>query len=410
MKSVDLHLAECLQGVVPLPALDVPLLDAHGCILAEDVVAPTDVPRFDEAMFDGYAVRLADVASASPTAPVVVPVVGDVEAGRAPVVSVQPGFAARVMAGAPVPPGTEALVPDGWTDGGVARVEVRHAPAPGSGMRPVGSSVRAGAVVLQAGTSLAALQLGLLASVGRSRATVRPRPRVVVISIGDGLVEPGVAPDPGQAYEANSYVLTALAKDAGALTFRVGIVPDDPRRLVDAVEDQLVRADLVVTTGGTSERAYAAVREVLTSLGAVGFDHLAMTPGTAQGRGVIGPDSTPLFTLPGDIDGAFVSFEVFVRPVIRRMLGVEPLHRSVVRAVCTVPHDSTAGLREYVRAVLDVEQGRYVVRPVTDGVRAAAEVIGAGSSGSEALMVVPESVTHVAAGDAVEVMLLERRG
>jgi molybdopterin molybdotransferase len=405
MKSVDAHLAECLQGIEPLGALDVPLLDAQGCILAEDVVSSSDVPRFDRAGYDGYAVRLADVAAAADGSPVVLPVVGDVAVGRAPVVSVQHGFAARVMAGAPVPPGTEAIVPDPWTDGGIARVEIRQGVAAGQGIEPVGGEVRDGEIVLRAGELIGAGHLGLLAAIGRSRATVRPRPRIVVLSTGDALVEPGTRPEPGQVFEANSYVLTSQAKEAGGLAFRVGIVPDDPRRLVDSIEDQLVRADLVVTTGGTSERAYAVIREVLTGIGTVEFEHLAMTPGQAQGHGTIGPDSTPLFTLPGDPVGSYVSFEVFVRPVIRRMLGLSPLNRPVVRAVCVEAFSSPAGLREFARGTLGVEHGRYVVRPVRrDGARGLIEI-----DGTNTLIVVPESTTHVAEGDSVEVMVLERR-
>jgi molybdopterin molybdotransferase len=416
--TVDAHLAEVLTGIEPLHALDVPLLDAQGCVLAEDVVADANIPRFDQATVDGYAVRLADVATASPNAPVDLPVVGDVELGRAPVVSVQPGFAARVMAGAPVPSGTEAVVASSSTDAGVARVQIRRAPLPGEGIARTGEQVGAGDVLMSAGDLLGPGHLGLLAGIGRARATVRPRPRVVILSTGDQLVEPGTRPEAGQVYEANSYVLTAQAKDAGALTFRVGILPDDPRRLVDAIEDQLVRADLVVTSGGTSERAYAVVRDVLTGIGTVNFGELAMDPGAYQGHGVIGPDSTPLFTLPGDPLGSYVSFEVFVRPVIRRMLGVEPISRGIVRAVCLTPVSSAEGRRGYLRGRLDVEQGRYVVRVVgapgglaghsSTGPSDAGASSAAGISGTNCLVVIPESTTHVAEGDAVEVMVLVR--
>jgi molybdopterin molybdotransferase len=206
-------------------------------------------------------------------------------------------------------------------------------------------------------------------------------------------------------FEANSYVLTAQAKEAGALAYRVGIVPDDPRRLVDAVEDQLVRADLVVTTGGTSDRAYDEIREVLTAIGTVSFDHLAMRPGATQGHGVIGPDATPLFTLPGDPVGSFVSLEVLVRPVIRRILRLEPLGRSIVSAGCVGAQVCEPGARDYVRATLDVADGRYVVRANrNDGVRG---LVGVDST--NALIVLPESTTYVSDGDAVEVMVLERR-
>jgi molybdopterin molybdotransferase len=265
--------------------------------------------------------------------------------------------------------------------------------------------VRRGDTVLPAGTRLGATHVGLLAAVGRDRVTVRPRPRVVVLSTGSELVEPGHGTGPGQISESNSYMLTAAVKDAGALGYRVGIVPDDPRRILGAIEDQLIRADLVVTTGGVSAGAYDVVKEVLSRLGTVHFDKVAMQPGMPQGFGTIGPDSTPIFTLPGNPVSAYVSFEVFVRPAIRRMLGVEPLQRPVVRAAVATPMTSPPGKRSYLRALLAVVDGRYVVSL-------------AGGQGSHmlgslalanALAIVPEDVTSLAEGDAVTVMVLERR-
>ena len=181
-------------------------------------------------------------------------------------------------------------------------------------------------LVLTAGTRLGPRHLALLAAIGRDRVLARPKPRVVVLSTGSELVEPGQPLGSGQISESNSFMLTAAAHEAGATAFRVGIVPDDPRALLSAIEDQLIRADLVITTGGVSVGAYDVVKEVLGRLGTVKFDKVAMQPGMPQGVGTIGPDTTPILTFPGNPVSAYVSFEVFGRPVLRRMLGAETLH------------------------------------------------------------------------------------
>jgi len=284
-------------------------------------------------------------------------------------------------------------------------VRITRRPEPGNAVRRQGEDVTTGQTVLEAGTRLGPGQLGLLAAVGRDRVVVRPRPRVVIISTGSELVEPGSPTEPGQIHESNSYLLTTAAREAGALAFRVGIVPDDDRSLMNAIEDQLIRADLVLTSGGVSVGAYDVVKEVLSRLGTVRFDRVAMQPGKPQGFGTVGPDSTPIITLPGNPVSSYVSFEVFVRPVIRRMLGVEPLHRPVVRASCLEPLTSQPGKRQYLRAWLDVAEGRYVVRPVGGP----GSHLVSGMAHANALLVVPEDVTEVAEGGAVEVMVLERR-
>lgn len=405
MKSVDQHLADVLAGIAPLTPLDLQLLDAHGCILAEDVVAPADLPAFDNSSMDGYAVVAADLAAAGPDAPVSLPVLGDIPAGRPATISVQPGTTMRVMTGAPLPHGADAVVPVEWTDGGVATVAVHQVPEVGAFIRRVGDDVRGGQTVLEAGARLGPAQLGLLAAVGRDRVVVRPKPRVVVLSTGSELVEPGLPLGPGQVCESNSFTLTAAAREAGAVAFRVGVVPDDPRRLLDTIEDQLIRADLVVTTGGVSAGAFDVVKDVLGRLGTVSFDRVAMQPGMPQGYGTIGPESTPIFTLPGNPVSAFVSFEVFVRPAVRRMLGVEPLQRPLVRAVLADGLRSPEGKRQFARGWLGVEDGRYVVRPAG----AQASHLVNDLAHANCLVVVPEDVTEVPPGGTVTVMVLERR-
>ncbi len=406
MITVGQHLARVLDVVAPLAPLQLGLMDAHGCVLTEDVVAPAPLPAFDNSSMDGYAVRAADVAGASEDRPVVLPVTGDVAAGPASPLRVQPGVCVRIMTGAMMPAGADAVVPLEWTDGGVAQVTVmRPAPA-GAHVRTVGEDVAAGETVLADGTHLGAVQIGLAAAVGRSRVLVRPRPRVVVVSTGSELTEAGAPLAPGRIYDSNSLALTAAAIEAGAIAYRVGIVPDDPRQLASTLEDQLVRADVLVTSGGVSVGAYDVVKEVLSRLGTVSFDKVAMQPGMPQGFGTIGPDSTPVFGLPGNPVSALVSFEAFVRPALRKMLGATPIERPKVRAVASEALTSPPGKRSFLRVALEVKKGAYVVTPVSGP----GSHLLAGLSRANALAVVPEDVEKVPAGEPVDVLVLERRG
>jgi molybdopterin molybdotransferase len=405
MKSVDQHMADVLADITALSPLDMRILDAQGCTLSDDVTAPWDLPPFTNSSMDGYAVRASDVVGASPASPVVLPVVGDIPAGYSGALAVSPGQTARIMTGAPMPAGADAVVPVEWTDGDILRVSIHQAPSPDAYVRHQGEDAVAGSVVLAAGTRLGAAQIGLLAAVGRGRVVVRPRPRVVVMSTGSELVEPGEPIAGGKIPDSNSFMISAAAQATGATAYRVGFVPDDPQTLVTTIEDQLIRADLVITTGGVSVGAYDVVKEALGRMGTVTFDKVAMQPGKPQGFGHIGPDKIPIFTLPGNPVSAFVSFEVFVRPVLRRMLGHEPLDRPTVRAVMMESIDSPAEKRQYLRGALRVEDGRYVVRPVGG----TGSHLLAGLASADALIVIDEEVTRVESGDAVTVMMLERR-
>ena len=406
MKSVAQHLQDVLDVITPLSPLELGLLDAHGCVLSEDVVAPAPLPGFDNSSMDGYAVRAADVAEAGADTPVVLPVTGDVAAGPASPLRVSPGSCVRIMTGAMLPAGADAVVPLEWTDGGVAQVTITRAASAGAHVRTVGEDVAAGEVVLASGTYLGAVQIGLAAAVGRSRVVVRPRPRVVVVSTGSELTEAGQPLTPGRIYDSNSLALTAAALEAGAIAYRVGIVEDDPRQLASTLEDQLVRADVLVTSGGVSVGAYDVVKEVLSRLGTVQFDKVAMQPGMPQGFGTIGPDSTPVFGLPGNPVSALVSFEAFVRPALRKMLGATPIERPRVRAVTTKVLTSPPGKRSFLRVALDVKKGAYVVTPVSGP----GSHLLAGLSRANALAVVPEDVEKVPVGESVDVLVLERRG
>lgn len=405
MISVDEHLAHIIDEVAPLAPLELALLDAHSCLLAEDVVAEVSLPPFDNSAMDGYAVRSADLDPVRAGTAVTLPVVGDIPAGTASPLSVQPGLCVRIMTGAPLPTGADVVVPVEMTDGGIAKVRIDRAPDVGAYIRRLGEDVRAGDTVAVAGSHLGSARIGLIAAVGRTAVAVRPRPRVVVISTGSELVEAGAHIGPGQIADSNSYALTAAAREAGALAYRVGIVPDDPNRLLETLEDHLIRGDCIVTSGGVSVGAYDVVKEVLSRLGTVRFDRVAMQPGMPQGFGRIGADGVPIFALPGNPVSALVSFEVFVRPALRRMLGAEPISRPTVSAVATAPMRFGKGKRQYVRAVLSAQDDRYVVQPVGGS---GSHLMGA-MAAANGLVVIDEDVTEVAAGALVTVMMLERR-
>lgn len=252
--------------------------------------------------------------------------------------------------------------------------------------------------VLAASTRLYSIHTGLAAAAGVERLLVRPHPRVVVLAVGDELVEPGSPLGDGQIYDANSWFLTAAAREAGAVAFRVAAVADNAEKLTQVIEDQLVRADLVITSGGVSSSD--VITKVLHELGSMTFTDIAMEPGSLQGYGAIGPDSTAVIALPGEPISAFVSFEVLVRPVIRQMLGLEKLHRPMVRASLKNSVSTAPDRRNYVLASLTVEDGKYVVDPV-------GEQSMAGLVAANAFIVADDA--HHPAGSAVSVMMLERQ-
>ncbi len=424
--TVAEHMEDILTTVRPLDPIELKLLDAQGCVLVEDVTVPLSLPPFDNSSMDGYAVRVADVAGASEEYPAVLTVIGDVAAGTDEQLYVGPGEAARIMTGAPLPPGAETVVPVEWTDGGLGQgpvsrmrahsanpegacgeVAVQRAAETRAHVRAKGSDVKAGDRALAAGTVLGPPQLALLAAIGRGTVHVRPRPRVVVLSTGSELVQPGEQLGTGQIYDSNSFALTAAARDAGAIAYRVGAVTDDADTLRATIEDQLVRADLLVTTGGVSVGAYDVVKEALQSVGdedeagsGVEFRKLAMQPGKPQGFGSIGPDHIPLLALPGNPVSSYVSFELFVRPAIRALRGLTDLHRPTTTAVLQTDKalTSPAGRRQFLR-------GAYADGKVTPVGGAASHLVAALAQ-ADALIVVPEDAESVEPGTEVDVVLL----
>jgi len=404
MLSVSEYRGRILNGISALPEIELPLPDAHMCTLAEDVTAPWPLPSFDNSSMDGYAVLHADIAHATEQSPVALNVVDDVPAGYRATEEVKTGTAIRIMTGAPMPEGADCVVPIERTDGGTETVHITGAVDRGAYIRRAGEDVVIGSTVLQTGTLITARQIALLASVGKGAILVRPRPRIAVMSTGSELVEPGTPLRPGLISDSNSYMLAALVEEAGAVAYRIGSVIDDDEQFLKAIEDQLHRADLIVTSGGVSMGAYDTVKNVLKQLGTVDFMKIKMNPGMPQGHGFVGENPVPIITLPGNPVSSYVSFENFVRPVIRRMQGREPELRPLTEAVCTKSFTSPANKTQFAR-------GRFLsdsrVEPVGTG--QGSHVIG-GLGQAECFIVIPEEQTEVPVGSTVQVMDLRAGG
>ena len=410
LTPVEEHLAEILATITPLTPTELGLNDIGGLVLAEDVSAVSALPSFDNSGMDGYAVRVEDVAAATEEKPLTLPVTAEVAAGDTGAYALQPGTAIKIMTGAMLPHGAEAVVPVEWTDGGSARVSIRAGAAYGNAVRLAGEDAKAGEVLVTAGTRLRAMHVAVIAAAGRGSVLVRPRPRVVVLSTGNELAEPGTPLVPGRIWDSNSFMLAAAAREAGCLAYRQAILPDHPDEVLPAIEDQLVRADLMVTTGGVSMGGeHDVVKAALQQLGTITFRKVAMQPGMPQGFGTIAlpaapvpaaGDRVPIFTLPGNPVSAYVSFQVFARPAIAALQGYDGLGLEKVQAELTGPLRSPAGRRSFLRGVLDRTAGK--VTPLTG--QGSHQIATLGKA--NALVVVPEWVVQMSEGDTAEVLVL----
>jgi molybdopterin molybdotransferase len=393
VRTVEEHQAVVNALLRPLPEETVPVAAAHGRVLARDVAAAVALPGFDNSAMDGYAARWAELERT----PVTLPVADDIPAGRTDVVPLAPGTVQRIMTGAPLPAGADVVVPVELTDGGTDVVEIRDSPTAGTHLRAAGEDIAAGAVALQAGSPLGAAQLGLAAAVGVTTLPVRQRPRVLILSTGSELVAPGQSLLPGQIYESNSQLLAAAVEDAGGEARRLHFVPDDVDQFLTTVRAEVASADLLITSGGVSAGAYEVVKDAFRELGTVEFTKVGMQPGGPQGAGTV--DGVPVVTLPGNPVSAFVSFEVFVRPALRRAMGYTQPDRLHVPARLTGPLRSPAGRRQFLRGRFD---GGSVSQVGGPGSHLVAHLARA-----NCLVVVPEDVTELPAGAEVDVVLIE---
>ena len=405
MSTVEAYQGAILSAITPLASTSLELAAAEGCVLAEDVTAAVALPSFDNSSMDGYAVRAADVAGASQDSPATLRVTGEIAAGDIGVYRLAPGTAIKIMTGAQLPAGADAVVPVELTDGGIAQVAI-YAPAEeGNAVRYAGGDATEGETLLTAGTRMRPMQIAVAASAGRRAVKVRPRPRVVVLSTGDELTEPGTPLVPGRIWDSNSYMIAAAAREAGAVAYRRSVVPDDPSGVLPALEEQLIRADLLITTGGVSMGGeHDVVKAALRDLGTVTFRKVAMQPGMPQGFGLIGKGGeggkglVPIFTLPGNPVSAYVSFQLFVRPAIAALQGADDLSLPAVQAILTGPVRSPSGRRSYLRGVLDGTK----VTPLSGQGSHQIAYLGR----ANALIIVPEWETRLPADDTVDVLVL----
>ena len=398
MITVEEYQESVLGRVEPLAPRRVPVDRAHGLRLAEDVTAVLAVPPFTNSAMDGFAVRAADVAAV----PVALPVAGDVPAGTTDPVPVPPGGAVRIMTGAPLPTGADAVVPVELTDqppGAVelpAVVEVRRGVAAGAHVRTAGEDVRPGDTVLTAGTLLGATQLSAAVSAGHGELLVRPRPRVGVLATGDELCPPGTDPGPGRIPDSNSILVAGLVREAGCEPVVLGAVGDDPARLSEVVAAALPGIDALVTSGGVSVGTKDVVKAALADR--IGFTKVAMQPGKPQGFGLL-EDRVPVFALPGNPVSVLVSFHVHVAPGLRRLLGL-PARLPLGRARAAVAWRCPAGRRQFVPVLVEDDGVELPsVRPASAG--GSASHLVASLAAAEALAVVAEDVDAVAPGDEV---------
>jgi molybdopterin molybdotransferase len=409
VRTVVEHRRAALALVEPLVPEPVGLDVADGRVLAQDVVADDVLPRWDNSAMDGYAVRADDVAAAAPGTPVVLRVLADLPAGSDAEPHVAPGTAARIMTGAPVPPGADSIVPVEATDGGTDRVRVDVAPRRGAHIRRAGEDVVAGDVVLVAGTLLGPAQVAAAASVGRGEVAVHRVPRVAVLSTGSELVPPGRALRRGQIPDSNSYLLAAAVRAAGGHAVRVGAVPDDVaelRRVLDAWDDAAApgRPDVVLTSGGVSMGAFDVVKKLLAEHAGMEFVQVAMQPGKPQGLGRL-PGGTPVVAVPGNPVSAFVSFHVFVRPMLQRLRGVPDAEPDREVAVVGDGWRTPPGREQYMPVTLTRPDGTLVARRAVAG--GSGSHLVAGLARAQALAVVPADVDEVRPGDRLPVLRLD---
>ena len=400
MLPVEAYLAEVLAIAQPIAPVLLGLEEAEGGVLAADATARSPLPSFDNSSMDGYAVQAADVVAATAAAPVFLPVASQIPAGDTSPHVLRVGTCARIMTGAPLPAGADAVVPVEWTDGGRDRVAISQPAAPGHAIRRRGDDVAEGQLMVPAGALLGPSQIALLAAGPWPRGAHRPRPQVAVIATGNELTEPGSPLVPGQIWDSNSYLLAAAVRQAGGVAQRHR-VKDDPDAVVAALDELSASADLLVTSGGISMGGeHDVVKAALAGHAEVAFRKVAMQPGMPQGFGVVGRSRTPLFTLPGNPVSAFVSFQLFVRPAMAARQGRALAPPPLSPAVLTVSVRSPAQRRSYLRGVLDHAAGTVTPLPGQGSHQLGALAL------ANALIVVPEQVTSMQAGDTADVMSL----
>lgn len=412
MIGVETARRAILASVVPLPIEEVPLLDALGLVLADTITATADIPPFRNSAMDGYAVRAADLRAATRTAPARLRVIAEGPAGYAPRGTVTPGTAIRIMTGAPLPPGADTVVRFEETDEPTRdpahdpassalgpEVAIFVAQGPAINVREAGEDLRAGSLALAAGTVLRPAELGVLAALGYGRVRVHRRPQVAIVSTGDEVVPPGQPLAPGQIRDSNSTTLAALVRRYGGVPRLLGVARDTVEELtatLAAARD----ADLILTSGGVSMGDYDMVKDVLRAAGRIDIWQVRMKPGKPLAYGQLG--GKPFLGLPGNPVAAYVSFELFARPIILRQLGHAALDKPTIRARLAEPVRNGGGRQHYVRALVTAGPDVPLVRPTGEQGSGVLTAL----TRANGLIVIPEGVEALAAAALVEVEML----
>jgi molybdopterin molybdotransferase len=387
-----------LSRVEPLPPERRLLPEAHGCVAVSDVASPIDLPSFPSSAMDGYAIRAADVADAAPDRPAPLRIAGRVRMGRTPEAPVGPGEAVAIPTGGPIPEGADCVMPVEACVVEGERVLVLQSSPPGKHVRPAGEDLRAGEVLVARGGRLMAPELGLLAAAGIAEVEVRPQARVLVVSTGDELVPPGEPAEYGRVHDANAFTLYGQIKEAGAVPHAAGIVRDDPGALMEAIVTNLDRADAIVSSGGVSVGERDPVKAAFGGRGDVEFLEVAMQPGKPQAFGVV--DGRPFFGLPGNPVSVFVSFEVFVRPALLKMMGRRD-RRPEVEATLETDVSGPRGKTQFARVRVRRAGDRWLAAS-TGGRQSNLLATVARANG---LAVVPAGTETLRAGETCRVVL-----
>lgn len=403
--SVEEAVATVLRWASPLPVQEVPLRSAQGLVLARDVVSPLSLPPFPAAAMDGFALLAAD--GHAPRR-----LIGEQMAGHVTGVTVEPGTAVRITTGAPVPPGADAVVKVEAADevDGTVMVHPDHPVRPGLNVRPIGSDVEEGQPVLAAGQALGPAELGVLASLGFTCAPVHRRPVVAIFSTGDELAEPGQPLGPGQIYDSNRTTLVAAVVQAGGQPLDLGIIRDDPAELERRLAGALTEADALLTSGGVSMGELDLLKPLLERWGTVHFGRVLMKPGKPMTFATLAPprsaaDPTPrlFFALPGNPVSALVTFHLFVRPAVRRLMGFRTVGLPQIVAVLGHEFRLDPERPEFHRVTLRRQGNRCVA--ISTGSQASSRLLSA--AGASGLLVLEKGRGVLPAGAERPVLLLD---
>jgi molybdopterin molybdotransferase len=402
MISVEEALIRMLKTISPLPTMKVPLAESYGLVLAEDIVAHEDMPPFANSAMDGFALKSQDSFQHDQHPPRL-RVIGEVAAGYVTQQIVEPGTAMRIMTGAPVPEGADAVIQVELTkqaDEHGTLVDIMAEVVPGNNIRPASEDIRSGQTVLTRGTEIGPWEIGILAMVGCAQVPVIRQARVAILGTGDEIVDVDQELQPGQIRNSNSYLLEAAVRRAGAEAIRLGVARDTIESLREKFA-QAVNSDLIITSGGVSVGNFDLVKNILAEQGEIEFWRVNMRPGKPVAFGQI--DGIPMIGLPGNPVSTAVTFELFAQPVIRKMQGHQRLVKPQVEVIVKDGVEGRASRRHYVRAHVEWSQGRFIAH--TTGNQGSH--IMTSLRNANALLIIPENSVAIPPGGTTKAMMLD---